>query len=64
MFVNYWGNFGESGYHFDEKTRKQDVITATVTLLFNENTPREKRETFVMPMRKIGELTLVKSFVF
>jgi uncharacterized protein YfaP (DUF2135 family) len=29
-----------------------------------ENTVREKRETFVVALRKIGELTLVKSFVF
>lgn len=64
VFLNYWGNFGAGGYHFDEKTRKRDVITATITLLFNENTVREKRETYVVPMRKIGELTLVKSFVF
>jgi uncharacterized protein YfaP (DUF2135 family) len=64
VFVNYWGNLGAGGYHFDESTRKQDVITANVTLLFYENTGREKRETFVLPMRKIGELTLAKSFMF
>lgn len=64
VYVNYWGNIGAAGYHFDERTRKRDVITSTVTLLFNENTPREKRETFIVPMRKIGDLTLVKSFMF
>jgi uncharacterized protein YfaP (DUF2135 family) len=64
VFVNYWGNFGAGGYHFDESTRRRDVTTATVTLVFHENTLREKRETFVIPLRKIGDLTLVKSFVF
>jgi hypothetical protein len=47
-----------------ESTRKRDVITCTVTLVFHENTLREKRETFVVPLRKIGDLNLVKSFVF
>jgi uncharacterized protein YfaP (DUF2135 family) len=64
VYVNYWGNFGGGGYHFDEKTRKRDVITTTVTMVFNENTLREKRETFVIPLRKIGDLTLVKSFLY
>jgi uncharacterized protein YfaP (DUF2135 family) len=64
VYVNYWGNFGGGGYHFDEKTRKKDVITTTVTLVFHENTTREKRETFVVPLRKIGDLNLVKSFLF
>lgn len=64
VYVNYWGNFGSEGYHFDESTRKRDVITTDVTLVFDENTPREKRETFSVPLRKIGDLTLVKSFLY
>jgi uncharacterized protein YfaP (DUF2135 family) len=64
VYVNYWGNFGASGYHFDESTRLQPVITTRITLVFNENTEREKRESFVIPLRKIGDLTLVKSFMF
>jgi len=63
VYVNYWGNFGASGYHFDEKTRKRDVISARITLVFDENTPAERRETFSVPMRKIGDLTLVRSFM-
>ena len=62
VYINYWGNFGASGYHFDESTRQQDVISARVTLIFDENTPAERRETFTVPMRKIGDLTLVRSF--
>lgn len=62
VYVNYWGNFGAGGYHFDESTREQPVITARITLVFDENSGAEKRETFTVPMRKIGDLTLVRSF--
>lgn len=62
VYVNYWGNFGAGGYHFDESTRQQPVITARITLVFDENTPQERRETFTVPMRKIGDLQLVRSF--
>lgn len=64
VYVNYWGNLGPGGYHFDESTREKPVITTQVTLIFNENTAREKRESFVIPLRKISDLTLVKSFMF
>jgi uncharacterized protein YfaP (DUF2135 family) len=64
VFVNYWGNFGAAGYHFDESTRQQPVITARITLVFEENTLQEKRETFVVPLRKIGDLVQVKSFTY
>jgi uncharacterized protein YfaP (DUF2135 family) len=63
VYVNYWGNFGAGGYHFDESTRQRDLITAGITLVFDENTPAERRETFRVPMRKIGDLTLVRSFL-
>jgi uncharacterized protein YfaP (DUF2135 family) len=64
VYVNYWGNLGPGGYHFDESTREKPVITTRVTLVFHENTAREKRESFVIPLRKISDLTLVKSFMF
>jgi uncharacterized protein YfaP (DUF2135 family) len=64
VYVNYWGNFGAGGYHFDERSRKKDVITTTVSVVFEENTLRERRETFLIPLRKIGDLTLVKSFLY
>jgi len=64
VWINYWGNFGASGYHFDEATRQRPIITSRVTLVFNENTARERREDLVIPLRSIGELTLVKSFVY
>ncbi len=63
VVVNYWGNFGPAGYHFDEKTRQRQVITARITLVFDENQPAERRETFTVPMRKIGDLMRVRSFL-
>lgn len=64
VYVNYWGNLGPGGYHFDESKREKPVITTRVTLVFHENSAKEKRESFVVPLRKIGDLTLVKSFVY
>ena len=61
FFLNYWGNFDSTGYNFDAAAHERDVITATLTLVFNENTPNERRETMVVPLRKIGDLMLVKS---
>ncbi len=61
FFLNYWGNFDSTGYNFDAHAHDRDVITATLTLVFNENTPNERRETRVVPLRKIGDLVLVKS---
>jgi uncharacterized protein YfaP (DUF2135 family) len=63
VYVNYWGNFGAGGYHFDDATRQRPVISARISLVFDENTAAERRETFTVPMRKIGDLTLVRSFV-
>lgn len=62
VWINYWGNFSGDGYHFDETTRQRPIITSRITLVFNENTARERREEFVVPLRSIGELTLVKTF--
>lgn len=64
VYINYWGSFSEGGYDFDESKRSKPVVTARITLVFHENTVREKRESFVVPLRKIGDLTLVKSFMF
>jgi uncharacterized protein YfaP (DUF2135 family) len=64
VYINYWGNFSQGGYNFDENQRKQPIITTQITLIYYENTVREKRETFTVPLRKIGDLNLVKSFLF
>jgi len=53
VYVNYYGA-GE----------QRDVITvAQVALIEHEGTPREKQQTFRVPLRKPGELTLVRSFL-
>ncbi len=64
VYVNYWGNFSQGGYNFDAANLQKPVITTRITLVFYENTAREKRESFVIPLRKIGDLNLVKSFMF
>src|SRR5450830_27410 len=52
-YVNYYGS-GENS----------SVLTvARLSIITNEGTPREKLQSFQVPMRAAGELTLVKSFV-
>jgi len=62
VYVNYWGNFGSEGYNFDETSNQNEVITSQINLVLNENTVDEKRETFIVPLRAIGDLLLVKTF--
>jgi len=64
VWINYWGNFSGEGYHFDASTRQRPVITSRITLVYYENTARERREEFLVPLRAIGELTLVKTFTY
>jgi uncharacterized protein YfaP (DUF2135 family) len=61
IYVNYWGNFDAAGYNFDEGRRERPLITTMVTVITNENTVHEKRETYITPLRKIGDLTFVKT---
>lgn len=55
VYVNYYG----SGMGGDEL-----ITTAQLTLVTEEGTPSEKRETFRVPLRRPGELTLVKAFQY
>jgi uncharacterized protein YfaP (DUF2135 family) len=64
LYINYWGNLDDSGYNFDSKKLEKPIITANITLLFDENTVNEKRESFIIPLRRIGDLNLIKSFVY
>jgi uncharacterized protein YfaP (DUF2135 family) len=64
FYVNYWGNFSASGYHFDERTRQKPIITCRITMILQENTADERRESFVVPIRKIGELTYIRTLIF
>jgi uncharacterized protein YfaP (DUF2135 family) len=54
VYVNYYGSGQDSS----------TLTVAQVSIITNENTPRGKQQTFRVPMRAAGELTLVKSFVF
>ena len=62
VYVNYFGG----GYRSDEEGQDavQPLTTAQVTVITEEGTPSEKMETFLVPMRAVGELTLVKSFSY
>jgi len=64
LYVNYWGNLDNSGYNFDPSKLEKPIITVNITLVFNENSVNEKRESFIVPLRKIGDLNLIKSFIY
>ena len=53
VYVNYYG----------AGDRKDIITTAQVAIIQDEGTPREKQQVFQVPMRKPGELTLVRSFL-
>ena len=61
FYVNYWGNFDQTGYNFDDSAHQRDLIMARLSLIYDENTVNERRETYVVPLRKVGELTLIKA---
>ncbi|HEY8025414.1 MAG TPA: DUF2135 domain-containing protein [Burkholderiaceae bacterium] len=54
VYVNYYGS-GQG---------RQDVTTAQVAIITQEGTLSEKRQTVTVPMRKAGDLTLIKSFSY
>lgn len=60
IYVNYWGNFDAAGYNFDAERHERPIISTTVTIVSNENTLHEKREVYVVPLRNIGDLVLIK----
>jgi uncharacterized protein YfaP (DUF2135 family) len=51
VYANYFG--GQSD---------KVITTVTVTIISHENTPSEKQQTFVVPLRKVGELLQVAQF--
>lgn len=69
VYVNYFGG----GYYQNEEDSGQDeessvavkpLTTATITIISAEGTPDEKQQSFAVPMRAPGELTLVKGFSY
>jgi uncharacterized protein YfaP (DUF2135 family) len=59
VYVNYYG-----GGHGVEGDPAQALTTAQVTLISGEGSSSEKQESFLIPMRAPGELTLVKRFSY
>ncbi|MDO9618598.1 MAG: DUF2135 domain-containing protein [Pseudomonas sp.] len=53
VYVNYYGGAGASA-----------LTTAQITLISQEGTINERQESYIVPMRSTGELTLVKSFSY
>lgn len=64
VYVNYWGNLNSQGYNFRDESNENDVVTAQISLIFNENTADERRESFIVPLRTIGDLVQVKTFKY
>jgi uncharacterized protein YfaP (DUF2135 family) len=58
VYVNFYGG----GY--SEGEAEQALTVASITLVSQEGTVNEKRETVQVPMRAPGELTLVKRFSY
>lgn len=53
IFTNYYGGYSQ-----------KTVVMSTVTIITEEGTGKEKREIFNVPLRKPGELQLVKSIQY
>ncbi len=54
VYANYYGGNSD----------KQVITRCKIAIISNENTPNEKQQNFIVPLRRAGELTLVKSFVY
>jgi uncharacterized protein YfaP (DUF2135 family) len=55
VYVNYYGGAGNP---------ESSLTVAQITLISEEGTPSEKQQSFLVPMRAAGELTLVKQFSY
>ncbi|WP_084306861.1 YfaP family protein [Phytopseudomonas flavescens] len=63
VYVNYYG--GGYGYDEDgESTAQQVLTTGQITVISEEGTVNEKQQSFLVPMRTPGELTLVQRFSY
>ena len=62
VYVNYYGG----GWYAEDGAADpaQALTTASITIISQEGTPDEKQQTFIVPMRTAGELTLVKQFSY
>lgn len=62
VYVNYYGDGGDGG-DAGNGDRDRAMTVAQITIITDEGTPNEKKETVVVPMRRPGELVLAKRFV-
>lgn len=53
VYINYYGDSGESG-----------LTMARLTIIGNEGTASERRQVFTVPMRFAGELILARQFMY
>lgn len=60
VYVNYYGGYGRE----PETDKPPPITVASVSVVLNENTVHEKRQSFSVPLRKAGELIEVASFVY
>ena len=64
VYVNYFGGGYREDIESGDVEAAQALTTARVTIVTEEGTPNEKQESFLVPMRQPGELTLVKRFSY
>ena len=64
VYVNYFGGGYSQNSESGDVEAAQPLTTARVTIVTEEGTPNEKQESFLVPMRQPGELTLVKRFSY
>lgn len=64
VYVNYYGGGWSSDESSGDVNAAKPLTTAQVTIVTEEGTVNEKQESFLIPMRQPGELTLVKRFSY
>jgi uncharacterized protein YfaP (DUF2135 family) len=63
VYVNYYGG-GIDGDGFAEGTPVAHITTAQVAIISGEGPLNERQQVFRVPLRRPGELTLIRSFVY
>ncbi|EMV9186103.1 DUF2135 domain-containing protein, partial [Escherichia coli] len=64
VYVNYYGGGWSEDDSSGDVNAAKPLTTAQVTIVTEEGTVNEKQESFLIPMRQPGELTLVKRFSY
>jgi uncharacterized protein YfaP (DUF2135 family) len=64
IYVNYYAGGMQDQDRGDGGTPRADLTTAQVAIITGEGSPRDRQQVFRVPLRKPGELTLIRSFVY